>query len=278
MPLTKNLATRLSSAAIIFLLVTAPSGGLAQPATNSPDGAATALLKVYPGFLDRIEGNELVWKDGTRMLVDDGKGAKTFGAMLDEPDIKEMFSMQYPLGDKGVAPAINFDPGRVRYAPLFKKMYGNCTALGFMRSAAEMRSAAKVGWLPKNDGKKLKFSKINGAAAALQEVSNELDRLPPRFLAYLRPSQGTYNCRTIAGTKRRSAHGYGIAIDLAEAHSDYWRWSEPDAHGPIPYKNETPLEIVWIFERHGFIWGGKWYHYDTMHFEYRPEMIAAGRT
>jgi hypothetical protein len=30
-------------------------------------------------------------------------------------------------------------------------------------------------------------------------------------------------------------------------------------------------EIVDIFERRGFVWGGKWYRYDTMHFEYRPE-------
>ncbi|WP_456855101.1 M15 family metallopeptidase [Bradyrhizobium sp. USDA 4501] len=22
---------------------------------------------------------------------------------------------------------------------------------------------------------------------------------------------------------------------------------------------------------HGFIWGGKWCHYDTMHFEHRPD-------
>jgi hypothetical protein len=29
-----------------------------------------------------------------------------------------------------------------------------------------------------------------------------------------------------------------------------------------------------IFERHGFIWGGKWAHYDTMHFEYRPELLG----
>jgi hypothetical protein len=28
-----------------------------------------------------------------------------------------------------------------------------------------------------------------------------------------------------------------------------------------------------VFEKHGFIWGGKWYHYDTMHFEYRPELL-----
>lgn len=27
------------------------------------------------------------------------------------------------------------------------------------------------------------------------------------------------------------------------------------------------------FERHGFIWGAKWYHYDSMHFEYRPELL-----
>jgi D-alanyl-D-alanine carboxypeptidase-like protein len=33
-----------------------------------------------------------------------------------------------------------------------------------------------------------------------------------------------------------------------------------------------PRDIVDIFERHGFIWGGKWY--DTMHFEYRPELLS----
>jgi hypothetical protein len=32
---------------------------------------------------------------------------------------------------------------------------------------------------------------------------------------------------------------------------------------------------VEIFERHGFIWGGKWGHFDTMHFEYRPEFFDA---
>ena len=34
------------------------------------------------------------------------------------------------------------------------------------------------------------------------------------------------------------------------------------------------MEIVRIFEKHGFIWGGRWYHYDTMHFEYRPELLG----
>ncbi|MFY4861157.1 M15 family metallopeptidase, partial [Aliarcobacter butzleri] len=40
------------------------------------------------------------------------------------------------------------------------------------------------------------------------------------------------------------------------------------------YKNKIPLEIVEIFEKYGFIWGGRWYHFDTMHFEYRPELLV----
>jgi hypothetical protein len=35
-----------------------------------------------------------------------------------------------------------------------------------------------------------------------------------------------------------------------------------------------PPEIVAGFERHGFIWGGRWAHFDTMHFKYRPELLS----
>ena len=49
--------------------------------------------------------------------------------------------------------------------------------------------------------------------------------------------------------------------------SDYWRWSKSGWH------NRIQIEIARVFERHGFIWGGRWYHYDTMHFEYRPELL-----
>jgi hypothetical protein len=140
-----------------------------------------------------------------------------------------------------------------------------------------MANAVDVVWLPAKYGKKLKFSKINGAAAALQAVSNELDKLPDALIAYLKPTAGTYNCRVIAGTNRLSAHGLGVAIDISTAHAHYWRSAKPDANKHYPYHNEIPSEIVKIFEKHGFIWGGKWYHYDTMHFEYRPEIIGAAK-
>jgi hypothetical protein len=54
-------------------------------------------------------------------------------------------------------------------------------------------------------------------------------------------------------------------------YADYWRWSK-DTNAPI-WKNRIPTEIVRAFEHHGFIWGGYWYHFDTMHFEYRPELL-----
>lgn len=43
--------------------------------------------------------------------------------------------------------------------------------------------------------------------------------------------------------------------------------------GKSPHRNPIPWEIVEIFEKYGFIWGGKWYHCDTMHFEYRPKLL-----
>ena len=35
-----------------------------------------------------------------------------------------------------------------------------------------------------------------------------------------------------------------------------------------------PETFIEAFERRGFVWGGKWFFYDTMHFEYRPEILA----
>ena len=46
------------------------------------------------------------------------------------------------------------------------------------------------------------------------------------------------------------------------------------ASGAPRYRNRVPFDIVAVFERHGFIWGGKWSHFDTMHFEYRPELLS----
>jgi hypothetical protein len=60
-----------------------------------------------------------------------------------------------------------------------------------------------------------------------------------------------------------------IGRDVNTEFADYWLWS-PKGTG---YRNRLPFEIVQIFEKYRFIWGGKWEHFDTMHFEYRPELL-----
>jgi hypothetical protein len=228
------------------------------------------LVAAYPDFLSHVDGNALVWRDGTRMVIDDGQGTKSFEQWLAAPDLKDMLIPAYPLARAGTPPARLSDPGRARNAAFFDGMYGDC------RKGEVTAMLVDVVWLPRKSGQKLRVTKVNGVAGRLAVVSRELDALPTSFDRFLTPSAGAYNCRTVAGTDRVSAHGYGIAIDIAVSASDYWRWTKPDGTGAYSWRNRVPWEIVEIFERHGFIWGGKWYHYDTMHFEYRPELLGEG--
>ncbi len=233
---------------------------------DPPATIASRLLAAYPDHLERVEGNALVWRDGTRMPIDDGHGSKAFEEWLSSPDIEDTLALAYPAFAPATPPATNFDPGRARNAAFFDKMYGDC-------SKDEVKSGLrKVAWLPSRSRQSITVTSVNGVADRLAAISGELDRLPPRFDVFLKPAAGGYVCRAIAGTGRGSAHGYGIAVDVALKRTHYWRWSNAGGGG-IAYRNDIPLEIVSIFEKHGFIWGGRWYHYDTMHFEYRPELI-----
>jgi hypothetical protein len=229
------------------------------------------LVAAYPATLAPAQGNHIVFKDGTQLLFDDGEGAKDFATLLDRPDIEDMFAIPHPRGRPPEPPALNADPGRIRSEAFFKAMYGDCA------KGEVARHLVEVVWLPKRSGARIMMTRINGVAERLAAVSAELDALPDRFAKFLTPAAGTYNCRPIAGTGRASAHGLGIAIDIAVAHAHYWRWTGPGHDGRYAYRNAIPPEIVAIFEKHGFIWGGRWYHYDTMHFEYRPEILAAAR-
>ncbi len=227
------------------------------------------LVHAYPNFLKTCQGNSLIWKDGTRMRYDDGR-KKSYQTMLDHPDLEDMFHYIYPKGSKnyGKTPPKNFDPGRIRYEPLFRKMYGNSPRV-------VEHNLKRISWLPRSTRRRyhISITRVNGVAKQLQRVSNDLDNLVrrrPEYLKYLVPLGGTFMWRRIAGTRRLSIHSFGAAIDINVKHSAYWKWY---GKGKYKYSNEIPLAIVKIFEKHGFIWGGKWYHYDTMHFEYRPELL-----
>ena len=45
----------------------------------------------------------------------------------------------------------------------------------------------------------------------------------------------------------------------------------------VPYERRWMVPTRWWrpSSATGFVWGGKWLFYDTMHFEYRPEVLRS---
>ena len=228
---TARLIFRLVAAAWLTALPAAAQEGAADRAQR----LMGALVAAYPDFLAGAEGNEIVWKDGTRMPFDDGTGEKDFETRLDRPDLEDMFYAPYPLGRAGTPPAHNIDPGRVRFQPFFARMYGDCT------KGEVAQHLADVVWLPSKSGQRLKASRINGVAEKLQAVSNELDKLPAAMTKFVVSSAGTYNCRVVAGTNRVSAHGLGVAIDIAVAQQRLLVLGEARPRRPLCLQEPHPL-------------------------------------
>lgn len=146
------------------------------------------------------------------------------------------------------------------------KMYG--------ASPEEVRkNLVPVQWCPKLVNQTLWCTKVNMVHVRLSRISAELDR-HPELAVYLN-SGGIFNWRPINGNDCLSPHCFGIAIDIAVDQAHYWQHQILEQGGKLPELPLSPIPqiIVDTFEKHGFIRGGRWRHYDTMHFEYRPELF-----
>jgi hypothetical protein len=200
-----------------------------------------------------------VLPDGARLPFDDGK-AKTFEQRLDAPDLKDIFLIPYRAGPIRAVETENEDPGRVRVEALLVATYGGPAA-----AAARQVRVRFLGMPVRVHGR------IAPALARVAERLAQVQKADAGLGRFLRRLSGGFVARKIAGTERTSAHAFGIAIDLDKSESDYWRWQKGR---PLRWRNRFPQAIVDAFEAEGFIWGGRWYHYDTMHFEYRPELLG----
>lgn len=240
----------------------AASGG------GTGDPLKRRLLAAYPGAF-AFEGNTIVFASGERVVWDDGRD-KSWRELLTDADVQDMFAYPYPVAREGErAPPRLHDPGRVRSQPFFKALYGGSRE-------AMRRSIRRVAWVPSLNGGGLAVTTLFGIDDKVEAISAELERMArrdPALARYLVPPAGGYVWRMIAGTRRLSVHSFGAAVDISTSHANYWRWDGHDAGDRIPFRNRIPMKIVEVFERHCFIWGGRWYHYDTMHFEYRPELL-----
>ncbi|MDO3644452.1 M15 family metallopeptidase [Mucilaginibacter sp. L3T2-6] len=267
---------RLSVGILLFLLsgtshirVDKPEMPLSQPSVGKDTIPYNAqkLIAAYPNFVKGYADDHIILKDGTKLLWDDGVKNKSPQQLLDKSDLDDMFAQHYDIGEIKANPPKNFDPGRIRNEVFFLKMYGS--------SESEVRkNLTEIVWCPKLVNQKITVTRINGVDKKIQQLSAELDN-HPELKKYLTNIGGTFAWRNIAGTHRHSMHSYGMTIDINTTYSDYWEWACKctNENATLIYKNRIPNVIVQIFEKYGFVWGGKWYHYDTMHFEYRPELL-----
>ena len=242
---------------------------------------------------------------GRSVPCDDGLELP-FLERLKNPDIASMLSQTYPIGPTALPiKQVDFSPGGIRSQDFMMAVYG--------ASRAEVSSQlVDVNFL----GQRIKFTKLNGAAAALSAVGQDLMKLyrentDAKLIKYLKPyvegpcrgearcnlQNDTFVWRLVAGTKTLSNHSFGTAIDMQPSNgTEYWVWdlrqmvhegravwkensARTDLHDILNYEPLTnadyPSKVVEAFEKHGFIWGGKWYRYDIMHFEFRPEFFPA---
>ncbi len=239
---------------LILLLLICPFPCFSQIAVDF-----SVLKNAYPGMFQSYHDSFIQCVDDTVLVYDDGK-RKDFQQLLDNPDIEDMLSQSYPLGQLSKAPATNFDPGRFRPEAFFRFLYGH-------NEEIIRKNLVKVHW---NENQVFLVQQKFGIANRLKAAISELRQLPLNEQLFLDPPGGTFNYRYISGTNRLSMHSFGIAVDIRVETAQYWKWADDDG---AEYRNSIPYSIVEIFEKYGFIWGGKWYHYDTMHFEYRPEIL-----
>lgn len=243
---------------VIVAFIAAPPS---RPATA--DGAlkraelVQKLVAAYPGTAETGPGGALLVR-GREVAVSDIRTAGTVQERMSIATIGDQFSIPYPMGCPLRVPGADDDPGRLRNDAFFRAMYGS--------SRSEVaKTLVPVKWF----GSTLQATTTNDVDKRLAAVARDLSA-SPALLRYLTKPGGGYNWRKIAGENVLSMHSFGIAVDINVRFSDYWRWSG----GVKEYRNRIPCEIGEVFERHGFIWGAKWFHFDTMHFEYRPELLA----
>lgn len=268
---------------ILALLVSAlyiakdPSQGSAfiMPTTESSYDVTMkrdilCLMLAYPDYIAYIERQEekvyIVLKSGLKLIYDDKK-QKNIESKMANPDLQDMLEQPYPLATTGTLMEKDYDPGRVRVYGLLKEAYGS-NQQQVENKLANIRAG----------GRNFQFNNYNGAGEALKSAMTELISLAQgnsKVAAAAFPSSGTFNYRVISGTNRLSPHAFGIAIDLARDSRDYWKWATRE-QGQKRLES-YPKEIVEIFEKNNFVWGGKWGHFDILHFEYRPEIIMKAR-
>lgn len=229
------------------------------------------LMLTYPECIKDIEKDEegfiyLIMQNNNKVLYDDKK-EKSHEQKFYNSDLQDTLEQIYPLDMITDVMEEGQDPGRIRSYSFLSNMYGGS------------KEAVQKNIINKNTYYgTMMFNKINGAADNLEKALNKVSELAKqntKIYNFVSPTSGTFNYRVIKDTGQLSPHAFAIAIDLKSDPADYWKWCNREKGGNRI--SIYPEEIVKTFEEYGFVWGGKWAHFDILHFEYRPEIILKAK-
>ncbi|SCJ62084.1 Uncharacterised protein [uncultured Clostridium sp.] len=229
------------------------------------------LMVTYPECIKDIEKDEygfiyLIMQNNNRVLYDDKK-EKSHEQKFYNSDLQDTLEQIYPLDMITDVMEEGEDPGRIRSYSFLSNMYGGS------KEAVQKNITNKSTYYGT-----MMFNKVNGAADNLEKALNKVSELAKqntKIYNFVSPTSGTFNYRVIQDTGQLSPHAFAIAIDLKSDPADYWKWCNREKGGKRI--SIYPEEIVKTFEECGFVWGGKWAHFDILHFEYRPEIILKAR-
>jgi hypothetical protein len=277
---------------IMLFLFFIPGLCFAQADRNSPQRAQQvmeALGAAYPDRIERVEfsnGDWTVIMRGTRYYYAEGR-------LLPE-------ELRATAADYSPLPFYNY----VAELPVWRAPSAEEAAR--FRSMGENRSRNPIKRSPhffdalwqartkEESERRIQPLDFLGSSVKVHEgIHGELKRVEAIILAAARTDPQVrawvngistmegWNWRTIADIQSRSYHAYGVAIDILPkslgGKETYWIWAarnKPEWWN-IPYSDRfhPPAAVIKAFESCGFIWGGKWLFFDTMHFEYRPEIL-----
>jgi hypothetical protein len=228
------------------------------------------LMLAYPEEIKDIDASEdgyiyLILNNDKKILYDDKK-EKSKDMKTANADLQDTLEDIYPL--ESISMVVDgMDPGRRRAYSFLNSIYGSNQNQIEKNLSSFSTSCGNV-----------MFNKNAKAGESLKKALNEAREVAKtnnKINNYIFPISGGYNYRVIQDTGRLSPHAYGIAIDLSRNDADYWKWVDK-TKGSKRIEG-YPKELVKVFEDNGFVWGGKWEHFDILHFEYRPEIILKSK-
>ncbi|MDR1098909.1 MAG: M15 family metallopeptidase [Treponema sp.] len=282
---------------LFFWLIVLFASALGAPPPAAQEPGPELILRAYQHCYPEKAG-EPVWRNGDWTIT---VGAETFywagGRLLpasrrDEPEnwpphlwavypgevpSPQLYSPGYieTLRIQGSAEAGN---GKDQHRAFQAALYGGRTRREIEALLVRMEFLGKRIVVHRDiaDALKRVETSIREAAAGDRETAAFIDAAE---------QVGAYNWRQIRGSSRMSYHSWGLAVDILPKDTGdkgiYWLWERSRNDNwmilPLERRWTPPAQVIAAFENEGFTWGGKWPLYDTMHFEYRPELHEINR-